>query len=133
MLDDSDLDLLSGYLMAASAISGLLAVFLYRRNPRWRDVDLLCWRAKSDIQWTGKGFEPGTVAERIAQVRRDYAHALHCRPHGRLHSRALLGAASQVVRACAYWRNATGSKTDQESHAPDSKGPAGRLLRFFSS
>ena len=129
-MDDSDLDLLSTLLVALSVVCGLLAVLFYRRNPQpspyWWGMELFRWRTKSDIQWTGKGFEPGRVADRVARVRRDYVGALHSRPHRQFHSRALLSAATRMVRACSYWQHASLTETTENL---SSKGPPAEVGR----
>src|SRR5215475_1697526 len=87
MLDDSDIALLSFWLMVLSASAGLTALFFYARDPR------CLWRKRNTIEWTGKGFEPGIVATRVAQVRKDYAAALHPRRQSRFHAALLERAA----------------------------------------
>ena len=108
MLDDSEIAALSFWLIVISVQVGTLAIILYTRDPR------CLWRTRNTIEWTGKGFESENVAERVAQVRRDFVGALHSRPHPRFHSRSLLRAASQVVRASSYWQHASITETSEE-------------------
>ena len=114
MLDDPDTVELSFWLMVISAAALIMVVFLFVRRSGWAELIIWSWRRRSEIQWTGKGFDPGAVAGRLAQVRKDYVRALNCRPRPRFHSRALLSASARVVRACPYWQNASVTKIAEE-------------------
>jgi len=107
MLDD-DWDILSLYLLGVSAVAALVAVFFYYREP------LRPWRHRSTIEWTGKGFDPGVVATRLAHVRQDYVGALHARPLSRFHA-ALIECAANMVRNRAYWRQPVPDHPEQET------------------
>jgi len=110
-MDDWDLDLLSFWLMGISAIAALLALFFYARDPR------CLWRKQPSAEWTGKGFEPGIVANRLAQVRKDYVSARHPRPQAHFHA-ALLERAASMVRSCGYWRQVTEHADEEAARQP---------------
>lgn len=112
MLDDWDI--ISLYLMGFFAVAILVAFLFYRRNP------LCLWRTRSTIEWTGKGFDPGTLATRLANVRRDYVGALHPRPQSRFHA-ALIECAANMVRNRAYWRQPAPEHSEQETTDQRSK------------
>jgi hypothetical protein len=118
MLDDSDMDLMSSGLMVISAAAGILALFFYAKDPR------CLWRNRKTIEWKGKSFEAGEVAERLAQVRRDYAGALHSRPPAQFHA-SLIQRATATIRGYSYWRHAsvTEPTEDRQDLAPKSPRP----------
>ena len=98
-------------LIAIAIVATLLLFYFQLRGLR-------PFRRPPGSQAAGHGFDSAEIAERVAQVRRDYVGALHSRPHPLFHPEKFIAAATALVRQLGYFQDASAKAKEAEEKLP---------------